>query len=73
MAVNKKGVKIEDRKKKIVIVLFILAIVFSVLSIVINISVSQINAPSSTIKRTGGNTAGDISFIVETNEAGGNG
>lgn len=73
MLTNKKEAKMSDRKKKIVIVLFILAMVFSLLSIVINIGVSQINVPSSTIKRTGGGTAGDVSFIVETSEAGGRG
>jgi len=62
-----------DKKRKVVIILFILAMVFSVLSIIISISVSQINAPSSAVKRTSGGNAGDVSFIVETNEAGGNG
>ena len=73
MAVNKKEEKMNDKKRKIVIILFILAIVFSILSIVVNIGVSQINAPASADKRTSGGNAGDISFIVETNEAGGNG
>ena len=62
-----------DRKNKIIIILFILAIVFSVLSIIINISVSQINVPSSAAKKIDSNNGGDISFIVEANEAGGNG
>jgi len=50
MAVNKKEEKMNDKKRKIVIILFILAMVFSILSIVVNIGVSQINAPASADK-----------------------
>lgn len=64
-----------DKTQGIIIALLIIAILFSVLSILINFSVSDINIPKAKVAGKVSSIdsgSGAINLVVEKNNAGGN-
>ena len=60
-------------KTKVIVVLLILAIVFSIMSIIISFSVSNISLPGKSVnlRSSTSGAAGNVVFVVEGNRAGG--
>ncbi len=65
-----------DKSKRIIVIMLIFAILFSVVSIVINLVASNIDiskySPQNPYKKGGTNNAGNIELIVEGNSGGTN-
>ena len=74
MKINKKGEI--DRSKKLIIALLILAILFSVVSLVISFGVSNFDIPEfrrpASGQVIGGSGEGGLNFVVESSSGGAN-
>jgi len=59
-----------DKSKRVIVVLLVLAILFSVASIYISVSVSNLNLPRGGVSGNAvGNSGGGISLVVESSNS----
>jgi hypothetical protein len=62
-----------ERSHKIIVLLLVLAIIFSVVSIAINLFASNITVPDRVTGQVVGDSGGGVSFVVERNNVEGAG